>query len=291
MKPVDVPPEVRVQRSVGPAIGGTMALLVLATCSNGAPSVRTACGPEVMAATAGGGDGWIPLFNGTDLTGWTPSAGAEGLFAAATLDGEPVIHVYPTQEDQSTQPQATLRTNEAYGNYVFHLEYKWGTKRYSDRKQTARDSGICFHLCNDLGLVWPDSLELQIGSSPLGQDWITGDIFVLGATKADWKYRTTNDPQASPETCGQIKLGAGEKENRGRVAQQLDKADDWNIIELTVHGATDAEYNVNGTVLNRLYNFECNTGGSWMPAERGPIAVQAEFAELYFRNIKIKPLP
>jgi len=49
--------------------------------------------------------------------------------------------------------------------------------------------------------------------------------------------------------------------------------------------------NVNGTVLNRLYNFECNTGGSWRPAERGPIAVQAEFAELYFRNIKIKILP
>jgi hypothetical protein len=268
-----------------PASGGTWQV----------PGAGGAAGTGGFAGSTGGDatgdDGWIPLFNGTDLTGWTPSAGAAALFAAGMLNGEPVIHVYPTQLDQSSQPQATLRTNESYGSYVFHLEYQWGTKRYSDRKQTSRDSGICFHLCNDVDRVWPDSFELQIGSSPLGQDWITGDVFVLGATRADWKYRTTNDLQVSPEKCAQTRLGRGEQDNRGRVAQQLNKDDDWNIIELTVHGATDAEYNVNGTVLNRLYNFECNTGGSWRPAEGGPIAVQAEFAELYFRNIKIKILP
>ena len=270
-----------------------MASLVFANCSSGAPPVRTACGTNDVGASAGDGgtDDWISLFNGTDLTGWTPSPGAAELFAAGMLDGEPVIHVYPTQDDQSDQPQATLRTNESFGRYVFHLEYKWGAKRYGERKQTARDTGICFHLCNDVEQVWPDSFELQIGSSPLGQDWITGDIFVLGATRADWKYTTTKDLNAPAETCAQTSLGQGATENRGRVAQQLDKPDDWNVIELAVHGATDAVYTVNGTVVNRLYNFECNTGGSWGPAERGPIAVQAEFAELYFRNIKIKILP
>jgi len=75
------------------------------------------------------------------------------------------------------------------------------------------------------------------------------------------------------------------------VAQQLDKATDWNVIELVVHGADDAEYSVNGTVLNRLFHLECNAGGTWAPAERGPIALQAEFAELYFRRVKIKILP
>jgi hypothetical protein len=274
------------QRTVG------VAFLVLTSCSSASP-VRTACGTDGVGGAAGdgGAEGWLSLFNGTDLTGWTPSPGAAELFAPGMLDGEPVIHVYPTQDDQSTQPQATLRTNESYGSYVFHLEYKWGTKRYSDRKQTARDTGICFHLCNDVEQVWPDSFELQIGSSPLGQDWITGDIFVLGATRADWKYTTTNDLHVPAEKCAQTSLGQGTTENRGRVGQQLNKDDDWNVIELGVHGATDAVYTVNGTVVNRLYNFECNTGGSWGPAERGPIALQAEFAELYFRNIKIKVLP
>ena len=262
--------------------GWMMALLIVASCSGAQRgAVRTACGTDGTAGAAGatgtggsagsaggdatgnGGDGgWISLFNGTDLTGWTPSPGAGDLFAAAMLDGEPVIHVYPTQDDQSNQPQATLRTEASYGSYVFHLEYKWGTKRYSERKQTARDSGVCFHICNDVDQVWPDSFEMQIGSSPLGQDWITGDIFVLGATRADWKYTTMNDPQASPQQCAQTTLGQGEQDGRGQVAQQLDKADEWNVLELTVHGADDAEYNVNGAVLNRLYNFQCQTGGT-----------------------------
>jgi len=180
------------------------ALLACATfsaCGQRDP-VRTACegaGPNARAPA--GDDGWTPLFNGADLDGWTASAGAEALFAAGTLEGEPVIHVYPTQDDQSSQPQATLRTNDSFRNYVFHLEYKWGDKRYSDRKQTARDSGICFHLCNDPSQVWPDSFELQIGSSPLGQDWVTGDVFVLGATRATWSYSTTAAPQGAPVTC------------------------------------------------------------------------------------------
>src|SRR6188768_1904463 len=153
------------QRTVGSFIGWAVAFLVLTSCSSGAPPVRTACGTDGVGGAAGdgGAEGWLSLFNGTDLTGWTPSPGAAELFAPGMLDGEPVIHVYPTQDDQSTQPQATLRTNESYGSYVFHLEYKWGTKRYSDRKQTARDTGICFHLCNDVEQVWPDSFELQIG--------------------------------------------------------------------------------------------------------------------------------
>ena len=204
------------------------------------------------------------------------------------LDGGPVIHVYPTQADQSNQPQATLRTNDSYSSYIFHLEYKWGTKRYGSRSQTLRDSGICYHLCNSLTAVWPDSAELQIGSSPLGGDWITGDIFMLwdGRTRANWP----NTNGVFNENGTRTRLGGG-ADGRGRVSVRLDKPTDWNIVELTVHGSTDAEYRVNGTVVNRLYNLECNTGGSWQPLARGPIAVQAEFAELYFRNIQIKILP
>src|SRR5260221_182717 len=56
------------------------------------------------------GGSWKILFNGKDLTGWTPAPGAAALFTADLLNGEGVIHVYPTQPDQSDQPQATLRT-------------------------------------------------------------------------------------------------------------------------------------------------------------------------------------
>ena len=60
----------------------------------------------------------------------------------------------------------------------------------------------------------------------------------------------------------------------------------------TVHGSKDAEYKVNGTVVNGLTDMEVDTGGgNFAPLDKGPIAVQAEFAEVYFRNIQIKVLP
>ena len=41
-----------------------------------------------------------------------------------------------------------------------------------------------------------------------------------------------------------------------------------------------------------LTDMEYDTGGgTFAPLDKGPIALQAEFAEVYFRNIKIKVLP
>jgi len=241
------------------------------------------------AADTDAGD-WRYLFNCKDLTGWIPSPGCEPIYATDTLSGEGVIHVYPTQPDQSNQPKCTLRTTESFSGYVYHEEYKWGVHRFSDRKQTYRDNGICFHLCNTLTQVWPDSIEFQIGASPLGGDYIVGDIFVLGATRADWTYTSMSGRQVYSENGMQMKVGTGGPTNRGRVGEQRNSDTDWNVLELTVHGAKDAEYNVNGKVVNRLLNMECNTGGSWKALDSGPIALQAEFAEVYFRNVKIKVL-
>ena len=237
-------------------------------------------------------DGWTPLFNGKNLDGWTPSQGHAGLFAVTQLAGESVIQVYPTQADQSTQPQGSLRTNASYSKYVYHMEYKWGTKRFSDRKQTARDNGICFHICNNPATVWPDSVEFQIGSDAWGNDWVTGNIFMLvSKTRAQWSSATLNGKKAFSETGTKANLGAPASYALGLSSAQLDKPNDWNTIDLTVHGSTDAEYKVNGTVVNRVFDMECDEGQGFKPLDHGPIAVQAEFAEVYFRNIKIKVLP
>ena len=77
----------------------------------------------------------------------------------------------------------------------------------------------------------------------------------------------------------------------GGAGSSTTPATEWNTIELTVHGSKDASYSVNGTVVNGLTDMECQVNGTWMPLDHGPIAVQAEFAEIYFRNIKIKILP
>jgi hypothetical protein len=243
---------------------------------------------------SGGGadDGWMPLFNGMNLDGWTPSAGAAALFGVTELEGEGVLHVYPTQADQSQQPQASLRTNESFSNYVFYLEYKWGTKRYSDRKQTDRDNGICFHICNDPAQVWPESLELQIGSQAWPGDWVVGNVFMLvNKTRAQWPFTMMNGQEVFSAAGTKKSIGAPASYYKALAPSQLNKNDDWNTIELTVRGSTQADYKVNGTLVNQLFDMECNEGGTWQPLSEGPIALQAEFAEVYFRDIKIKMLP
>jgi len=263
----------------------------------------TGSGGSTPSGGAGGADtgDWIVLFNGKDLTGWTPSPGHAALFAVDSTVGEPAIHVYPTQTDQSTQPQATLRTTQSFSSYVYHEEYKWGTKRFADRKQNARDNGVCFHICNDATVVWPDSLEFQLGATPWGGpgttggdniDWVSGNVFMLvSRTRAQWPNKTVSGLKVYSPTGTKTLLGAPTQYAKGQTDKQRNKDGEWNVIELTVHGSKDATYVVNGEEANALFDMECQVNGTWQPLDKGPIAVQAEFAEVYFRNIKIKMLP
>ncbi|HVY29814.1 MAG TPA: DUF1080 domain-containing protein [Polyangiaceae bacterium] len=255
--------------------------------------------------SAGADGGWVPLFNGMNLDGWTPGASGNGLFAVDTAAGEPAIHVYPTQADQSNQPQAHLRTNESYGSYVLHVEYKWGTKRFAGRAQSDRDNGICFHIVppvpnND---QWPTSIEFQLGSQAWPGDWVSGNIFMLvDKTRAKWTYapmmgqQEVYSPTGTKKTIGAPQsyykaLSVPPNLNKGGAGSSATPATEWNVVELTVHGSKDASYNVNGTVVNGLTEMEYDAGGgNFMPLDHGAIALQAEFAEVYFRNVKIKVL-
>jgi hypothetical protein len=268
------------------------------SAGTGGPAGGGSAGTGGAGGTAGAGgsggapdEGWVSLFNGKNLDGWTVSAGAADLYAVSQLDGEGVLHVYPTQADQSDTPNATIRTNDSFSSYVFHVEYKWGTKRFSDRKQTDKDNGICFHLCGDPAQVWPESIEFQIGSQAWPGDWVVGNIFMLiNKTRAQWPFTMMDGQEVFSENGTKKSIGAPASYYKALAPSQLNLNDDWNIIELTVHGSTDAEYKVNGTVVNRVLEMECNAGGAWQPLDHGPIALQAEWAEVYFRNIRIKML-
>jgi len=258
---------------------------------------------------SGGADGFVPLFNGKDLTGWTPGPTGKTLFAVDNMAGEPAIHVYPTQADQSNQDQATLRTNDSYSSYVFHVEDKWGFNRFAGRAKNARDNGICWHVVLPLpnSSEWPTSIELQLGSDKWPGDWVSGNIFMLvNKTRAQWPYAmTTNNnmtqPAYSPTSTTKKTIGANgsyEKalsippnQNKGGEVDATAAATEWNVVELTVHGSKDASYSVNGVVVNGVTDMQYDAGGgTLMPLDHGPIALQAEFAETYFRSVKIKVL-
>jgi hypothetical protein len=287
----------------GSASGGASGSTAGGSGGTAGGSGGSAGGSAGSGGSAGGSDdGWVQLFNGKNLDGWTPGNASSAFFGVGEVDGGGVIHVYPTQADQSEQGQGSLRTNQSYSNYVFHLEYKWGTKRFAGRKTEDRDNGICFHITAPLGDVWPTSVEFQLGSQAWPGDWVSGNIFMLvNKTRAQWPYVMMNGQQVYSPTGTKKKIGAPTSYELARVpspnlnmggGKNDPPATQWNTAELTVNGSKSAEYKVNGTVVNGLTDMEVDTGGgTFAPLDKGPIAIQAEFAEVYFRNIKIKVLP
>jgi hypothetical protein len=245
----------------------------------GAAEAAAAVDGGVMAGGAAGmggsagapEDNWVPLFNGINLDGWMIHGGSPALFAVE--NGE--IHVYPTQADQSTQPQANLRHLTLLGGkYTLHVEYRWGDARFVPRAQEDRDAGILFHITGNVAQVWPDSIEHQLGSSPLGGPHVTGDLWVLGnPTFAQ-----------TPNAAGQMQTHGGGFGFSGASVQAENALGEWNTVDIIIDGAAEAIYRVNDIEVNRIFNMTHDG----QPLREGFISVQAEYAELYYRNIRYK---
>jgi Domain of Unknown Function (DUF1080) len=58
-------------------------------------------------------------------------------------------------------------------------------------------------------------------------------------------------------------------------------------VELQVDRGA-AVYIVNGHVINRIVSVTDRSGATGVPVTEGPIALQAEHAEVFYRNVRIQ---
>jgi hypothetical protein len=266
-------------------VGGVVLGGAGATSSEAGASGST----PVSGGTSGaGGVAGTPLFNGTDLSGFSafrePQTSLSAEQAAAIFKVEAgAIHVYGDAPDQSTQARYTLVTLRSYSKYKLTLEYQWGTKKfapYTDLVRYPRDAGVLFHLHGDTKKVWPSSIEFQI------KDGTTGDIFALYA-------RCTSLASGGGTTFVPAEKGGTEKLVNGSDGfVQHGRSENfelpgWNQLLLEVRGGS-ATFSVNGQVVNQVLSTMDRTG---KPVESGPIALQAEHAEVFYRNIVLEELP
>lgn len=243
-------------------------------------------------ANPGGGSGAVDLFNGTDLTGFNvyretteknPGTLLTGAQATAIFKPENgMIHVYADIPDGTAQPHYTLVTTKSYSKYILTWEYKWGTKKfapYTDVIKYPRDAGVLWHLHGDITQLWPASMEFQ---NKFGS---TGDIYAL--------YARCMSPGASGNTTTFAEGGTPVLVNGSNGFVQharsanFEVADDWTPLVLQVNGDS-AVYTVNGHIVNRVSNVQSASG---TPVTSGPIAWQAEQAEVFYRNLRIQVLP
>ena len=188
-----------------------------------------------------------------------------------------------------------LQTIASYRKYNLWWDYKWGVKKfapYTDLTKYPRDAGVLWHIHGDKTQVWPSSIEFQ-------NKWgSTGDIFALyaqckslGAAGDPTQFAdaaaggTAMTVDGSTGLVQHMRAGNFELPGVGTGASS-GQGSDWNTCLLQVDGGA-ATYVVNGHVVNRVLSVMDKTG---KPVTEGPIAWQAEQAEVYYRNLRIQVL-
>jgi len=223
---------------------------------------------------------FAPLFNGVNLDGWYTSIDREGRKGPQDIftvtDG--TIHAYGSHENGSEQPYGGLITTSSYSHYHLTLEYKWGERKFIPRHDFVRDAGVIFHMLLP-DTLWPNGVECQI------QEGDTGDLWIIGTQATSRIHSIIRN--YSP---------TGELVTRGIPEQRFDRfhraycweKPGWNRLDLIVKG-DHAVFKVNGRTVNEaidMKQWDPETE-KWIPLTEGPILLQAEGAEIFYRDIKI----
>lgn len=208
----------------------------------------------------------IRLFNGKNLEGFDTFLPSKGL----NSDPEKVFQVHDGMIHISGAEFGYLITRREYENYYLKAEFKWGEETHPPRKDKARDSGILFHVVGP-DKVWPRSIEFQMIEGG------TGDIILVDGVSVTVKGVTKEKGRFDRFGKGPWQDVAGFRDPQGEVEKPHGE---WNLLELLADGDT-ITYWVNGKLANE------GTGAS---LKRGKILLQSEGAEVFFRNLELRPL-
>lgn len=216
--------------------------------------------------------------------GLNPSNG-HGIFTAMTENGEDVIRV-------GGEYYGCIVTKKEYANYQFQLKFKWGEEKWVPRKEKLKDSGILYHSVGPHGAdywkSWMMSQEFQI------MEGYTGDYWKQATSAMDvraYKPESVLNPLAHES---QDFLPIGENQEIEFYCQRSNnyenKHGEWNTLDLITF-EDKALHIVNGEVVmilrNSRYYDEDNNA---VPLTKGKIQLQAEAAELFYKDFKIRTL-
>lgn len=256
-------------------------------------SVGQAGASAPQPATRSAAERWTPLFNGRDLDGWYTFLQKHGKDQdpdrVITIE-DGAIHLYKHAPDGSSVVMGYISTDKEYGDYHLRLQYRWGEKKFEPRYKMKRDAGLYYHLIGP-DQVWPRALQFQIEQTNVG------DMIALYGMQLD----TTIDPKTRSEAMPTFLEG-----EQGGVSYVLGgkgiaylrhlagehERDGWNTAEIIARGDT-VTHILNGRVMSKGTGVRLvspDRPGAPRPVTRGRIALEIEAAELYFRNVELRPL-
>jgi hypothetical protein len=245
---------------------------------------------------------WIPLFNGKNMDGWytytyldrgNPKEDGKNndhrqIFR---VDGG-MIHILGVPDTGQKVPYGYLATNTQYSDVRIHAEYKYGVKRfagyYSSTAESPRNSGLIYLMTGSNES--PLAAECQIEESN------TGDLELWGTSAMSNVINTgypAYDIDAPPH-----QLGPGSAPRYENVVTRIVKfgafenLNEWNTLEVILVGSRATQI-VNGRIINAVWNVsrpDPQHPSTMTPITKGHIALQEEGAEIWFRNVKVRPL-
>ncbi len=232
-------------------------------------------------------EGWISLFNGTDLTGWTPkirgyALGEDPLHTFRVEDG--VLRVAYDRYEQFDNRFGHLFFQTPYDRYRVRFEYRFtGEQCPGGAGWAKRNSGIMIH-----------------GQDPatMGQDQnfpVSIEVQLLGG------LGTGKRSTANLCTPGTNVVLAGQLHTPHCTTSKSDTydGDQWVTCEVEVHGSGVIKHFVNGQLVMEYEQAQLDPKDGdakklivddKLLLEGGTISLQSESHPCEFRNIKLLPL-
>jgi hypothetical protein len=233
---------------------------------------------------------WLSLFNGQDLTGWTPKFRGcelgENFNNTYRVEGG-ILKVGYDKYDKFDTRYGHLFYKAPYSNYVFRCEYRFvGTQCPGGAGWAFRNSGVMVH-CQPPATMrkeqeFPVSIEVQILGGNGKDPRTTGNVCTPG-TVVSMAGKVIHDhciDSTSPTLHG----------------------DQWVTLEVEVHGHGALINKINGTPV-----FLCEqpaldpadadakkiiaARGGNTALNGGYISLQAESHPCEFRKLELRPLP
>lgn len=247
-------------------------------------------------------DDWKYLFNGKDLSGWDTWIGPPLDDAGKKLSETPVglnsdpNHVFTIVKDNgenviriSGEKWGGISTKEEYENFHLQLMFKWGSLTWGQKKNKKKDSGLLYFAVGQHGAdygAWMRSQEFQIQEGDCGDYWgVAGgmeDIPAIKKSDSEYVYNPAGQVYnfSATSKVGRrcIKNGDAEK-----------PSGEWNVLDLYCQGDTSVHV-INGKVMMVLYHSQQSDNGKISSLKKGKLQIQSEGAEVFYKQIKIKPL-
>jgi hypothetical protein len=221
---------------------------------------------------------WISLFNGKDLTGWTPK------FAGHPL-GDNLNHIFRVEDgllkvsyddtDEFKGEFGHLFYQTPYSHYRIRAVFRFTGEQLKGGPGWAyRNNGLMLHsqdpLTMGLDQEFPDSIEVQF----------KGNKFVDGQPQDNMTMGALFNPGTTACVNGYTVPAA-------QTSSPVFEGSDWVTVEVEVRGEEEMIHYVNGEEVLRSTDFRLDRGA---PIGSGFIAIQAETHPTEFKSIELLPM-